>query len=146
MVTFASYRRWYLPVEARKIILGHCLHENGRKFELLCAVVMTDHVHLLYRPLADARGNFFGIPEIVGAIKSVSAHEIVKSLDHKGPVWQAESHDHVLRQSEDVGDVANYICNNPVRKGLCKSWEEYPFLWREWVDGRAGGSANQQIG
>ena len=139
LVTFATYHRWELPARAREIVLKHCLHDHGREIELYCAVVMPDHVHLLLRLLEDEHGVLFGLVEIVGAIKSVSSRAIAKTLGRHEPVWQDESHDHVLRRNEDLEEVAEYICNNPVRKGLCSSFDEYPYLWRQWVDESSDG-------
>ena len=133
-VTFSTFRYWILPPEAREIALRHCVHDNGRKMELYCAVVMPDHVHLLYRLLTDANGNLYGLTEIVGTIKSVSAHVIAKALGRTEHVWLRESYDHVLRRNEGPAETADYICHNPVRKGLCRSCDEYPYLWRSWVD------------
>jgi hypothetical protein len=33
----------------------------------------------------------------------------------------------MIRSDEDVATQVKYILDNPVRKGLVKSWEEYPF-------------------
>jgi putative transposase len=42
-------------------------------------------------------------------------------------LWQKNYYDHVLRANEGSNHVAAYIWMNPVRKGLCKNFEEYPF-------------------
>jgi REP element-mobilizing transposase RayT len=42
-------------------------------------------------------------------------------------LWQKNYYDHVLCANEESNDVAAYIWMNPVRKGLCKNFEEYPF-------------------
>jgi len=42
-------------------------------------------------------------------------------------MWQARFHDHVLRPNEPVKDICEYILNNPVRKNLAKSCEDYKF-------------------
>ena len=31
--------------------------------------------------------------------------------------------------------VAEYIINNPVRRGLVAEWQDYPYSWAEWVSG-----------
>lgn len=85
-------------------------------------------------PLEDSEGKRYTKTEIIGAIKSVSSHTINKAHGRKGQVWQSESFDHVLRQDESAQSKALYICDNPVRKGLCASSDEYPYLWRTWID------------
>jgi len=51
----------------------------------------------------------------------------------KGKVWQRSFCDHALRKDEDVTKVAEYIVNNPIRRGLVKDWTEYPYSWHKWM-------------
>ncbi|MCX5891115.1 MAG: hypothetical protein NTY36_16960 [Deltaproteobacteria bacterium] len=57
--------------------------------------------------------------------------ESVRSL----PVWLYESFDRILRTDESLHQKVEYICQNPVRKGLVTCEDDYPWLWREWVEG-----------
>jgi REP element-mobilizing transposase RayT len=41
--------------------------------------------------------------------------------------WQKDFYDHILRRHEDIAVHVKYILDNPVRKGLARSWQEYPF-------------------
>lgn len=41
--------------------------------------------------------------------------------------WQKDFYDHVIRTHEDIAAQVRYILDNPVRKGLVSSWEDYPF-------------------
>lgn len=41
--------------------------------------------------------------------------------------WQKDFHDHIMRAREDLAGHARYILENPVRKELVSSWQEYPF-------------------
>ena len=134
-VTFATKGRWRLPEAARALVLKHILHDHPAKMSLICAVVMPDHAHMLYFPAADGEGNRYTKTEVVGAIKSASAHSINRLLKRKGPVWQDESFDHVTRNSESIEAKAQYVVENPVRRGMCREVDEYPHLWRAWVEG-----------
>ncbi len=136
-VTFSTWERWTLPESVRSAVLSHCLHERGSKLQMHGAVVMPDHVHLIFTPLTDQEGTAFGLAEIMGALKGASAHTVNRMLGRSGHVWQDESFDHALRSGEKTGEKVEYICSNPVRKGLVKSAEEYPWLWREWIEGRS---------
>ena len=42
-----------------------------------------------------------------------------------------------LRSDEDVRKRVEYICANPVRAGLSQHEDDYPWLWREWIEGAA---------
>ena len=130
-VTFCTCKRWILPREIRQLVLDSCLHDNGVRFDLKVAVVMPDHVHLIFTPLIDLNAReVWSLAQIMDAIKGASAHRINKVLRRKGPVWQAESFDHVLRSSESLDAKVEYLLENPVRLGLAKAWSEYPWGWR----------------
>ncbi len=134
-ITMSTMKRWQLPERVRPVVLKHCLHDNGVKLLMHAVVVMPDHVHLLFSPLQDDTDEYYGLAEIMGGIKGASAHSINKLLSRRGPVWQDESFDRVLRSDENVRQKAEYICGNPVRKGLADNADNYPWLWRDWVDG-----------
>ena len=139
-VTFCTRLRWTLPERVRQIVLECCLHDNGITFDLHVAVVMPDHVHLVFTPLIDGRRKeIYSLSEIMDAIKGASAHLINRKLGREGKVWQTESFDRVLRSSEKLDEKIEYIRNNPVRKGLVATPEQYPWTWVADPDlGRAG--------
>ena len=131
-VTFCTNRRWILSQAARSIVLNCCLHDNGIKFDMKVAVVMPDHVHLIFTPLVDMQAReVCSLAEIMDAIKGASAHEVNKVLQRKGRLWQPESFDHVLRTSESLDAKTEYLLHNPVRAGLVANWMDYPWLWRK---------------
>jgi putative DNA methylase len=134
-VTFTTHKRWILPEAARAIVMSHLLHDHGARYELHAAVVMPDHVHVLLTPRRDAEGNTFGLAEIMQGIKGSSAHSINRLLARKGAVWQPESWDTSLRRDEKRREKADYICANPVRAGLVDHQDDWPWIWREWVEG-----------
>ena len=134
-VTFVTLNRWVLPESVRSLVLKHCLHDHGIKYHLHGLIVMPDHVHMIISPLKDAQGNPFGLAQIMNGIKGASAHSINKALGRRGHVWQREFFDHVLRSDESAQNKVQYVCENPVRKGLVKKVDDYPWLWREWVEG-----------
>jgi REP element-mobilizing transposase RayT len=130
-VTFTTHLRWELPPAARDLALQHCIHDHQRKMRLYIAVVMPDHVHMVFLPLENEYSQTFSFQEIVGAIKGASSHAINKALRRSGPVWQDESFDHVVRHQEGLEVKLRYVRENPVRKGLVARPEDYPWLWEE---------------
>ena len=139
-VTFCTHQRWTLPEEVRPLVVKHCLHDEGLKLRMHALVVMPDHVHLIFTPTTDPLGKPYGLSEILGGIKGASAHTINKHLKRRGPVWQDESFDHILRREEKLEEKVEYVRQNPVRKGLVKAPEEYPYTWVEWRDLPAEGA------
>ena len=133
-VTFITRERRVLPDVARDIALRHVVFDHSRRMSLHTAVVMPDHVHILMTPLTGPDGWSFAFATILQGIKGASARAINVALGTTGSVWQHESFDHTLRREENVRRTAEYIAQNPVRKGLCRTPDEYPWLWREWVN------------
>jgi REP element-mobilizing transposase RayT len=128
-VTFRKGTKDPFPPAVRTIILEHCLYDHGKKIDLHAAVVMPEHVHLLFTALHVADGWPFSLPQIMKGLKGASARSVNKFLGLAGPVWQEESFDHVLRSYESLQEKLEYIRQNPVRRGLTRVPEEYPWLW-----------------
>lgn len=124
-VTFVTQNRYVLAPEARDVTLAACIHDHLRLHWLTIAVVMPDHVHLLTTPLEETT-----LHNILRRIKTASAHRINKLLNRTGPLWQRESFDHILRNSESHREKADYIWNNPVRAGLVARADDYSWVWR----------------
>lgn len=89
-------------------------------------VLMPDHVHLFAQsgPCPDR------IPDWVRLWKSVSARQIMKLLNSRVPVWQEDYFDRYLRSAESYGQKWQYVRNNPVRAGLVRCPEEWPYQGR----------------
>ena len=122
-VTFRAREEILLSPQDRSLVLDHCLYDNGRRYHLHATVVMPDHVHLLFTALRDEQGWTFALPEILKALKGTSARSINKLHGRFGSVWQDESFDHVMRGTESLRETVEYICENPVRKGLVRRWQ-----------------------
>ncbi len=85
-LTFCTHHRWMLPEHIRSLVLDCCLHDHGSKIDLHVAVVMPDHVHMIFTPLTAAeRLEVYPLAEITGAIKGASAHNINRALDRERP-------------------------------------------------------------
>jgi thiamine-phosphate diphosphorylase len=137
-VTFRTWGSLVLPDVARDAVLQCCLHDNGVKLRLHAAVIMPDHVHLILTPQRDPTGQHYSLLEIVQSLKGASAHAINKLLGRKGPVWQEESFDHVLRSHESALEKVEYLRQNPVRKRLVSDPRDYRWFWEEPPE-KAGG-------
>ena len=95
------------------------------------AVVMPEHVHLLMTPMPNPDGRVYPLRDILKLVRGISARNVNKFAGREGPLWQEESFDHVLRSEESFEDKLEYIRQNPVRRGLVKVPEDYPWLWIE---------------
>jgi putative transposase len=106
------------------------MRANSWTIDLCALVVMPDHVHIIFTPLIDIeRSEIFSLARITKAIKGTSSHLINHQLGRPGRVWQEESFDRVLRVSERLDEKIAYILDNPLRKELVASSEQYRWLW-----------------
>jgi adenine-specific DNA methylase len=69
------------------------------------------------------------LSEILHSVKSFTANQANRILGRTGPFWLDESFDHIVRNSEEWEEKLEYICQNPVKKGLVQCAEDYPFLY-----------------
>jgi type I restriction enzyme R subunit/putative DNA methylase len=82
---------------------------------------MHNHVHMLVWPLA-------ACPKFMKTLKGFTAREANKLLGGTGePFWQHESYDHWVRGPDEFTRIIAYIEENPVRAGLSRTAEEYPW-------------------
>jgi putative transposase len=82
---------------------------------------MPDHLHIVARGLNPAAN----LLDLVEAFKQQTAHRYHQKYGRE--LWQKKFYDHILRQGDPAESVANYIWQNPVRKGICADPREYPF-------------------
>ncbi len=132
-VTFRAFGTLILSEAVRDLVLQHCLHDHGKRIHVSAAVVMPNHVHLLFWALRDSAGWPIPMVDIMQSLKCSSAHSVNKMLRRAGPVWDEESFDHVLRSDESWEQKREYIRQNPARAGLVKQPEDYRWLWLDPV-------------
>jgi len=80
---------------------------------------MPDHVHLV----AAARGEV-DLVGVVQRFKSVSTR-LYWQHGGKGKLWQRGFYDHVVRNEENLRQLARYVLANPVRAGMVEDFRDY---------------------
>ena len=85
-------------------------------------VMMPEHVHFFCRGNPDA----VALSKFVGKWKERTS-KAVRSHGLTPPFWQKEFFDHVLRSDESYAQKWEYVANNPVRAGLAKVAQEWPY-------------------
>jgi REP element-mobilizing transposase RayT len=88
-------------------------HFDGKRYVLLAWCIMPNHVHVVLDPLAG-----FDLSKIIHAWKSYSATQANRLLQRKGPFWQTEYYDHLIRDEADFRHAMEYVLNNPSKAGL----------------------------
>jgi putative transposase len=91
-----------------------------------CAVftycLMPNHLHFLASPRQDGISVLRFTDEYKGKATNRSW-----TVGWHGKLWQPRYFDHIVRAEEDLRAIAEYILNNPVRKGLVECAEDWPW-------------------
>ena len=86
-------------------------------------VIMPNHVHFFCAPGNEAQD--FSI--FMKFWKEWTSKKMKKECNIEGPIWQREFFDHLLRNNESYVQKWEYVFNNPVRAGLVKEAQEWPW-------------------
>jgi REP element-mobilizing transposase RayT len=88
-----------------------------RRIAIYAYCLMPDHLHILVRLPRGSRP----LGELIGAFKRFTTRRSW-ALGITGALWQSRYHDHIVRESEDAVNIANYIVHNPGSKRVgCRS-------------------------
>jgi putative transposase len=91
-------------------------------FAVVAYCYMPDHLHLLVEgSRADA-----SLTEFVRVFKQRSSFHWKRRFGND--LWQRSYFEHVLRDDEATVSVAQYVLENPLRAGLSRRVEDYPYL------------------
>ncbi|PYL52964.1 MAG: methionine synthase, partial [Verrucomicrobia bacterium] len=136
-LTCSTRRRIHLSEAARTIVLDALRHFHNKRYELFAVCVMPDHVHALLQAwpkdenAPDRDPVFWTLSEILGSIKSFTAHEINKLEKGTGQLWDKESFDRFIRSDRDLEEKFHYILRNPWDSAVTQQSEDYPWLWTQ---------------
>jgi putative transposase len=89
-------------------------------FKVIVYCFMPNHLHLLLE--GNEKSNLI---EFLRIFKQISAFHYKKTMNSK--LWQRSYFDRVLRREEETAALVKYILENPVRWGLAKEWNLYPY-------------------
>lgn len=122
--SFARYFLTACTASRAKVLANPDYHERLRAFLIsspalygwhpLRYVVMPDHIHLLAVNTGQS-----SLGDWMKALKAVTGERVVR--------WQPGFFDHVLRNAESESEKWLYVLENPVRAGLVKQAEDWPF-------------------
>jgi putative transposase len=107
-------------------LVERTLRENdGRKYQLLAWVVMTNHVHLV----VDVRAT--PLSKLLNLWKGASSRAANQALGRSGRFWEREYFDTLIRDGDHLKRAVRYTENNPVKAGFAAE----PGTWR-WGSAR----------
>jgi putative transposase len=91
-------------------------------FSVYAYCFMPDHCHVLIVAMSDSCQLANAVRGFKGAAVALARKFGIHEL------WQRNFYEHILRSSEDLGAVAAYILQNPVRARLVHDSRDWPFL------------------
>ena len=114
---------WLKRPEIAGLVAGALRHFDGQRYLLHDWVVMPNHVHTVFWPMANE-----SVSGIVQSWKRHTAREANKLLQRTGnSFWQPEAFDHWIRNDAEHARCCRYVRNNPVTAGLCATPEDWPW-------------------
>lgn len=151
-VTFcrhARFERSLTDTQVAPIIVQTLQGWAEARYVLYDYTVMPDHVHVILKPVQRPgtemmpEPEHWALSEIMQGIKGNSARDINEALGREGSVWQAESHDHIVRGRRGYKAAARYIWRNPLEAGLIADPEKWPWWGRGLPLRRRTGDAGE---
>ena len=102
------------------LVYNALLHFNGERYTMVAACVMPNHAHVVFSP-----NHGFELENILHSWKSFTANEANKILGRKGPFWEHEYFDRLVRDAHELQRTVQYVIENPAKAGL-RNWK---WLW-----------------
>jgi putative transposase len=125
----------FIDKDAVTLTLSQILRAGKEhRFALTAYCFMPDHVHLLVEGCAP----HCNLERYVHAAKQFSGFAYARHAERR--LWQHSYFDHALRGNESTQRAVRYILENPIRAGLVRIVDEYPFsgsetlTWKELLE------------
>src|SRR5580704_8577487 len=115
--------RWLEDERIAALVAGALLQgeKEYRLYQPFAWVIMPNHVHAVIRP-------YQPLSVIMRWLKGSTARSANAILDRAGKkFWQSETYDHCIRNTDEFNRIVKYVERNPVRAGLVRSIEGWPW-------------------
>jgi len=112
---------WLRQRSVAELLEKILLEANGRDYRVQAWVMMPNHVHLVV--------DVWDVPlvKLINGWKGKSSHEANKLLNRRGPFWQEDYYDTLIREEPRRKRAIRYTEQNPVKAFLVKSAQEWSF-------------------
>jgi len=109
------------PDIARLIFDAMKCYQERQRWWIYFALIMPDHLHFLVNI-----GKHEKMATVIKSWKRFLATQYAIT-------WQKDFFDHRIRNEEQFHEKYQYIRNNPVRKGLVETPDEWPYHWHNYT-------------
>lgn len=123
-LTICTYKKkdYFKNNDIVKFVLDHLLEiTQANNYKVYSYCFMPNHLHLLLTGESES-----SLKDFMQLFKQKTEFYFRKRFGDR--LWHLSYYDHILRKEESLKDVALYIFNNPVRKGLVNDFREYSHL------------------
>ncbi len=110
--------------EVAKVVAETLVLFDEKKYRLFAWCIMPNHVHVVVRVFPS-----HNLAGVLHSWKSFTAKAANRILRTRGPFWQREYFDHLLRNEAEFERAVKYVVENPVKANL------HDWKW-VWVRGR----------
>jgi putative transposase len=105
----------------RRLFLDVLFHyRQQQKYLLHDFVLMSDHFHLLITPIVT-------LERVMQLVKGAFSFRAKRELGFMREIWQPSYYDRRVRDAQEFFAFREYIRQNPVKKGLVASAEQYEY-------------------
>jgi type I restriction enzyme R subunit len=99
---------------------------DGRFLRCGDFIVLPTHVHWLVLPYPRVK-----LERVLQSTKRFSATRINRILERRGRLWQPDSFDHIVRDTDELFRIREYIQQNGAKAGLPP--EDYLYFRADWL-------------
>lgn len=128
--------RWLAEPRVAEIVVHEIQALHPEYYHLQAYCLMSNHVHLAIDqqgipeppPRKDGK-RYTALSRAMRQLKSKSGYACLQQIGKHGDFWQHESYDHVVRNEREFERIIAYIIENPVKAGLVKEWQQWPYTY-----------------
>ena len=108
------------------LVAGVLQQSDGSSYRLFAWCIMPNHVHAVFQPRPP-----FSLAKILHSWKSYSAQRVNEVLGRRGPFWQREYYDHLIRDGKQLARAIRYTAENPAKAKLT-NWR-WVYVSNDWT-------------
>ena len=129
---------WLADPRIAELVAGAIRFRDRKEYDLVAYTIMPNHMHMVFGvgvpDLIEPVGQIDNlsnkpVSKIMQSLKRHTGREANKILGRRGAFWQDESYDHVIRNSEELERIIQYVLYNPVKAGFVKNWRDWKWSY-----------------
>jgi REP element-mobilizing transposase RayT len=113
---------WLRKPEIARLVERRLQETDGEECLLYAWTIMPNHLHALVEVADETE-----LWRLIRSWKGPTARQANQMLRRRGSFWFREYHDRYVRTADHFVAALRYIDENPVRAGLCRTSDEWPF-------------------